>query len=49
MSDEELREIKRYLNNNLKKGFIVTSAAKITLLILFIHKLNKGLRFYVNY
>jgi hypothetical protein len=49
MSDEELQEVKRYLDDNLKKGFIITSAVKITSPILFVRKPNRGLRFYVNY
>jgi hypothetical protein len=49
MSDEELREVKRYLNENLQKRFIVTSAAKITSPVLFVRKSNGGLRFCVDY
>jgi hypothetical protein len=49
MSDEELREVKRYLDNNLNKGFIVISAAGIASPVLFVRKSNEGLRFCINY
>ena len=49
MSDEELREVKKYLDDNLAKGFIVASAAGIASPILFVRKANGGLRFCVDY
>ena len=49
MSDEELREVKRYLDDNLEKGFIVASAAGIASPVLFVRKPNGGLRFCVDY
>jgi hypothetical protein len=49
MLNKELREVKRYLDDNLNKGFIVISAAGIASLVLFIRKFNKGLRFYIDY
>jgi hypothetical protein len=49
MLDKELREVKRYLDDNLDKGFIIISAAEIVSPVLFIRKSNKGLRFYINY
>lgn len=49
MSDEELREVKKHLDDNLGKGFIVASAAGIASPILFVRKPNGGLRFCVDY
>ena len=49
MSEEELREVKRYLDDNLKKGFIDASAASMASPILFVRKPNGGLRFCVDY
>jgi hypothetical protein len=49
MSDDELKKIKKYFNENFEKKFIIINIAEITLLILFAQKLNKGLCFYVNY
>ena len=45
MSDEELREVKRYLDDNLEKGFIADIASPV----LFVNKPNERLRFYVDY
>ncbi|OCK88268.1 uncharacterized protein K441DRAFT_589446 [Cenococcum geophilum 1.58] len=44
---DELLVIKKYINKYLNKGFI--RPTPITLLILFIKKLNRGLYFYINY
>jgi hypothetical protein len=49
MLDKELREVKRYLDDNLDKGFIVASAAEIASPVLFVRKSNRGLRFYIDY
>jgi transposase InsO family protein len=49
MSDDELKEVKKYLDENLGKGFIVASAAGISSPILFVRKPNGGLRFCVDY
>ena len=47
--DHKLEQIKKYLNEHLKKGFIVFNYASFISFILFIEKLNEDLRFYVNY
>ena len=47
--NHKLEQIKKYLNKHLKKEFIVFNYALFALFILFIKKLNKNLRFYVNY
>ncbi len=49
MSFYKLQKIKRYLNENLFKSFITFSKAFYFLLILFALKVNKDLRFCVNY
>ena len=45
----KLEQIKKYLNEHLKKEFIVFNYASFISFILFIKKSNEGLRFYVNY
>ena len=49
MTTEELTAIKEYLLENLYKGFIIPSNTPFTSPILFVSKLNRGLRFYINY
>ena len=49
ISQNEFKIFKKYLNNNLVKEFIRLNHSFAVLLILFIRKSNKGLRFYVNY
>ena len=49
MSENKLQKIKKYLKKNLKKEFISSSSTLYASLILFIVKLNKSLRFCVNY
>ena len=49
MSTDELKAVKKYLKNNLNKGFIQVSSALIAFSILFVQKLREGLRFYINY
>ena len=49
ISGPKLKQIKKYLNEHLKKGFIVPSQASFASLILFAEKSNGGLRFYVDY
>jgi hypothetical protein len=49
ISDEELRLVKEYLDENLKKKFIVASQAPFQSPVLFVHKPGGGLRFCVDY
>ena len=49
LSDHKLEQVKKYLNKHLRKEFIVFNYASFILFVLFIKKLNKSLRFYVNY
>ena len=49
MSDQELQEVKKYLDENLAKGFIVPSSASIASPVLFVRKPSGGLRFCVDY
>ena len=45
----KLEQVKKYLNEHLKKEFIVSNYVSFALSVLFIEKLNKKLRFYVDY
>ena len=45
----KLKQVKKYLDEYLKKGFIVPSKAPFASLVLFAEKPNGGLRFYVDY
>ena len=49
MTTEELKAVKKYLEENLHKGFIEPSQAPFTALILFIQKGNSALRFCIDY
>ena len=49
MFKNRLQKIKKYFEKNLKKEFISSSLIFYTLLVLFVVKSNKSLRFYVNY
>ena len=49
ISSLKLKQIKKYLNEHLKKDFIVPSQALFAFLILFAEKSNDDLRFYVDY
>ena len=49
MSMNELKAVKKYLEDNLNKGFIQTSSALIVSSVLFVQKSEEKLRFYVNY
>ena len=46
---EELIVIQEYLIDNLLKGFIVSSRAPFTSLVLFIYKSDRSLQFCINY
>ena len=45
----KLEQVKKYLDEYLKKGFIVPSKAPFASLVLFVEKPNGGLRFYIDY
>ena len=49
ISEHKFEQVKKYLNEHLKKEFIVSNYALFASLVLFIEKLNKELRFYVDY
>ena len=49
MTIEELTAVKEYLLENLYKGFIILSNTPFASFILFVSKLNRGLRFYIDY
>jgi hypothetical protein len=49
MSAKELEVVKKYLVNNLDKGFIKPSQALFAAPILFVKKANGSLRFYINF
>jgi hypothetical protein len=46
---EELIVLKKYLLENLNKGFIKSSQAPYLSLVLFVKKPNRGLRFCINF
>ena len=47
--DYKFEQIKKYLNEHLRKRFIVFNYVLFASFILFAEKSNKDLRFYVNY
>ena len=49
ISNHKFEQIKKYLNEHLKKRFIVLNYALFASFVLFIEKPNKELRFYINY
>ena len=49
MSQDKLRVLKKYLEENLSKGFIRVSSSPAAAPILFVRKPGGGLRLYVNY
>ena len=49
MSGHKLKQVKKYLDEHLKKGFIIPSKAPFASPILFAEKPNGGLRFCVDY
>jgi hypothetical protein len=49
MSKDELLILRKTLTDLLDKGFIQVSNSLITASVLFIKKLKRGLRFYINY
>ena len=49
ISNYKFEQIKKYLNEHLKKKFIIFNYASFASSVLFIEKSNNELRFYVNY
>ena len=49
MSSYKLKQVKKYLNKHLKKGFITSSKALFAFPVLFAEKPSGGLRFCVDY
>ena len=49
MSQNELKVLRKYLEDNLSKGFIRASASSVASLVIFVKKPRGGLRFCVNY
>jgi hypothetical protein len=49
MLAKELKVVKKYLVNNLDKGFIKPSQVLFTTLVLFVKKPDRLLCFYINY
>jgi len=49
MSFYKLQKIKKYLNENLFKKFIISSKASYSSSVLFILKTNENLQFCINY
>jgi hypothetical protein len=45
----KLKTVKKYLINNLDKGFIKASQALYTALVFFVKKLDKSLRFCIDF
>jgi hypothetical protein len=45
----ELKTVKKYLINNLDKGFIKASQALYTALVLFVKKPDRSLRFCIDF
>jgi len=49
MSFYKLQKVKKYLNENLSKDFIISSKVLYFLSVLFALKANEDLQFYINY
>ena len=49
LSAHKLKQVKKYLDENLRKGFIAPSQAPFACPVLFAEKPNEGLRFCVDY
>jgi hypothetical protein len=49
MSRNKIEELRRYLKKNLIKEFIQISHSHVAFLVMFVKKLERKLRFYVNY
>ena len=49
ISKHKFEQVKKYLNEHLKKGFIVSNYASFASFVLFAEKSNEELRFCVDY
>jgi hypothetical protein len=49
ISEDKLLVLRKFLDENLTKGFIRTSVSPVVLLVLFAKKLGGGLRFCIDY
>ncbi len=49
MLPQELDVVKCYFDSHLAKGFIQASSASYSSLVLFVKKLDRGIRFCINY
>ena len=49
MLTDELKTVKKYLEDNLNKSFIQASSVLIAFSVLFVQKSEEELRFCVNY
>ena len=49
MLTDKLKAVKKYLKDNLNKGFIQINSVLIVSSVLFVWKSKEGLRFYINY
>jgi hypothetical protein len=49
MSLNELKVLKKYLDENLSKGFICASSSPVALPVIFVKKPGGGLQFCVDY
>ena len=49
ISKYKFEQVKKYLNEHLRREFIVSSYTSFALFVLFIEKSNKELRFCVDY
>ena len=49
LSGHKFEQVKKYLDEHLRKGFIVFNHASFAFFVLFVEKPNERLRFYVDY
>jgi len=49
MSQNKLQVLRKYLDENLSKGFIRASSSPIAAPVIFVKKPSGGLRFYIDY
>ena len=49
LSDHKFKQVKKYLNEHLRKEFIIFNYVSFASFVLFAEKSNEGLQFCVNY